>query len=134
MVTNMICPECASEYREGYTRCEGCDVDLVELVVEERPPDVELVKVYETGNAAIIPVLESVLNDGGIEYMAKGEPIQDLFGWGRLGTNMNYVIGPVEFYVRKDDEDEARALVQTLESANVVADEGDVEEPRILAP
>jgi hypothetical protein len=130
----MICPDCGSEYREGYTRCEGCDADLVEPLVEERPRDVELVKVYETGNAAIIPVLESVLDDADIEYMAKGEPIQDLFGWGRLGTNMNYVIGPVEFYVRKDDEEAARALVQTLESSEVVAEEGDVEEPPILAP
>ena len=25
----MICPECEAEYREGFTRCADCDVDLV---------------------------------------------------------------------------------------------------------
>jgi len=79
-------------------------------------PDMDLVKVYETGNAAIIPVYESLLNDAGIEYLAKGEGIQDLFGWGRFGTNLNYAIGPVEFYVRADFADEARQLADTLQA------------------
>src|SRR5258708_3510813 len=26
----MACPECQSEYREGFTRCADCDVDLVQ--------------------------------------------------------------------------------------------------------
>lgn len=110
----MICPTCRSEYREGYTRCANCDVDLVQPDPPARAPEVALVKVFETGNAALIPLLESLFNDGGIEYMAKGEAIQDLFGWGRFGTNLNYVIGPVQFYVRDDDADDARQLIETL--------------------
>ena len=79
-------------------------------------PDVALVKVYETGNAAIVPVFESLLADAGLEFMTKGEGIQDLFGWGRFGTNLNYVIGPVEFYVREDDADEAGEIARSLET------------------
>jgi hypothetical protein len=30
---------------------------------------------------------------------------------------MSYVVGPVEFWVREDAADEARAIVETLESA-----------------
>ena len=26
----MICPECETEYREGFTRCSDCDVELVD--------------------------------------------------------------------------------------------------------
>ena len=26
----MICPECKAEYREGFTRCADCDIELVE--------------------------------------------------------------------------------------------------------
>ena len=32
----MICPNCASEYREGFTRCAECDVDLVDAIAVER--------------------------------------------------------------------------------------------------
>ncbi len=111
----MICPECGSEYREGYTRCGSCEVDLVEPLAAE--PEVALVKVYATGNAALVPLFESLLNDAGIEYLVKNETTQDLFGWGRFGSNMSYVVGPVEFWVREDAADEARAIVETLESA-----------------
>jgi hypothetical protein len=111
----MICPDCGSEYREEFSRCEACDVDLIPPRAAE--PELILVKVFETGNAAIIPLFESLLGDAGIEYMSKGEGIQDLFGWGRLGTNLNYVIGPVEFYVREDAATEARAIAETLGAA-----------------
>jgi hypothetical protein len=113
----MICPGCGSDSREGDVRCSACDTDLAGSLPPE--PKLSLVKVYETGNAAIIPVYESLLNDAGIEYMAKGESIQDLFGWGRFGSNLNYVIGPVEFYVRADAADEARQIAETLQSPSV---------------
>lgn len=29
-----FCPECHAEYREGFTRCASCDVDLVERLPE----------------------------------------------------------------------------------------------------
>jgi hypothetical protein len=30
----MFCPECRAEYRDGFTRCSDCDVDLVERLPE----------------------------------------------------------------------------------------------------
>ena len=30
----MFCPECKAEYREGFTKCSGCDVDLVDALVK----------------------------------------------------------------------------------------------------
>src|SRR5215212_10340674 len=125
----MICPQCGSEYREGFTRCADCDV---ELVVPPPPPEVEqpveLVKVYETGNAAVIPLVESLLEDAEIEYMTRSEGIQDLFGAGRMGSAYNYIVGPVEFHVREDAADEARTLLATLETMADVVDESAIEE------
>jgi hypothetical protein len=122
----MVCPQCGGEYREGYTHCANCDAGLIEPPPPPALPPIEsLVKVYETGNAAVIPVLESVFQDAGIEYLAKGEGIQDLFGWGRFGTNLNYVVGPVEFYVNEEDAGEALELVQTLESSGLPADDAE---------
>jgi len=33
----MHCPVCKSEFREGFTRCESCDVDLVHEIQAEEP-------------------------------------------------------------------------------------------------
>lgn len=113
----MICPECGSEYRDGYTRCADCDVDLVEPGPEEEEgePDVEIVKVFEATNAAVLPLVQSVLQDAEIEFMTKGDALQDLFALGRFGMGSNNVIGPATIWVRKDDEAEARELIAMLD-------------------
>ena len=106
----MICPECGCEYREGFTHCVDCDVDLV---AEGTPvePELRLVKIYEGGNAAVLPLIESLLRDAGIEFM-KRDAMQNLFALGRFGTGGgNQAIGPAEFWVREDDEAEARELL-----------------------
>jgi hypothetical protein len=125
----MVCPECGSEYRDGIATCTDCDVALI-VPPPPPPPDerasIELVKVYEAGNPAIIPIVESLLDDAGIEFSTTSENLQDLFAWGRFGGTFNFAIGPVMFYVRKEDEDEALALIATLadETPREPADDG----------
>ena len=112
----MFCPNCRAEYREGIERCPECDVPLVAALEEPEAgePEAKLVKVFQTGEAAIIPVVESVLGGAGIEFLAKGEEVQDLFGFGRLGTNYSFVAGPVEFLVREADAATARELLEQI--------------------
>ena len=117
----MICPSCGDEYRPGFTKCGNCHVALVSEVpvVEEGPrrhPD--LVTVYTTGNAAIIPVIESVLRDAGIEFVAKSEGLQDFFAWGRIGLGYNPILGPVEIQVTTDDQEAAEELLKEMESGD----------------
>ena len=109
----MICPECGSEYREGFTRCADCDVDLVEGEAQaEGEPEAKLVKIYQGGNAAVLPLVESLLRDAGIEYLTRNQALQDLFALGRFGTGGgSHVVGPVEFWVRTEDEEAARELL-----------------------
>jgi hypothetical protein len=112
----MFCPNCRAEYRAGIDRCPACELPLVAALDEPAPgePEAKLVKVFQTGEAAMIPVVESVLDSAGIEFLAKGEEVQDLFGFGRLGTNYSFVAGPVEFLVREEDEAAARAVLEQL--------------------
>lgn len=36
----MFCPQCKAEYRQGFTRCSDCDVDLVYALAEaQQPPE-----------------------------------------------------------------------------------------------
>jgi hypothetical protein len=121
----MICPECACEYREGFTRCSDCDVDLVEPL--EAEPEMQLVQVYEGANPALLPLVESLLNEAGIEFMKRGEPLQDLFAGGRLFGG-NQVVGPVEFLVRTEDAEQARALLAGVDDSEEVQEEFGEEE------
>jgi Putative prokaryotic signal transducing protein len=105
----MFCPECAVEYRDGFTRCSDCDVDLVLQLPARGQADVKLAKVFATSDPALIGVAESLLDDAGIDFLTKGAEIQDLIGGGRIG-GYNLAIGPVEFWVREDEQAEARAL------------------------
>lgn len=128
----MFCPQCRAEYREGVSECPDCAVPLVaELPAEESgEPEARLVKVYTTGEAAMLPVVHSLLDGAGIEYFAKNEEVQDLFGWGRLGTNYSYISGPVEFLVREEDEAAARGVLEEL--ANAAPE--DAEAPEAVDP
>ena len=124
----MKCPSCASEYREGFTRCTDCDVELIpNAPPEETDPrsQIELVRIFEGGNPALIPLVESLLEDAGIEYSTSSESLQDLFAGGRIGGAHNYAIGPIFFSVRREDEAEARAILATLEEP-VPAEEGGI--------
>jgi len=122
----MFCPQCRAEYREGIQECPECGVALVAALApdEAGEPDVRLVKVFTTGEASLLPVVHSLLDGAGIEYFAKNEEVQDLFGWGRLGTNYSYVSGPVEFLVREDDEAAARGALEELATATPEDAEG----------
>jgi putative signal transducing protein len=81
-----------------------------------RPPDpeMELVPVFQTGDEGQILVAKSLLKAEGIDYLVRGEGLQDLFGVGRLAVGFNNVVGPAEFVVRKEDEARARELLRDL--------------------
>jgi len=112
----MFCPQCHDEYREGYTECAECHVPLVEELPKEAvpPPPSELITVFTTGDAALLPVIESVLSGAGIQFFAKNEALQSLFGWGRIGTGYNVVTGPVVIQVASEDAEAARKLLHPL--------------------
>ncbi len=76
---------------------------------------VALVTVLETGDPALLAVAKSLLEDAGIDFFAKGEGVQDLFGWGRFGTGFNPLIGAVKLQVAADDAEEARERLKDLQ-------------------
>lgn len=112
----MFCPQCRSEYREGFTRCESCDVPLVAVLPPEAgdPSHRDLVTAFETGDPGLLAMAHSILDESGIPYLTQGEGIQDLFGVGRLGTGFNILTGPVHIQVEGGRETEVRALLAGL--------------------
>ena len=120
----MFCPQCGAEFLEGIVLCSDCKVSLVEdPPVSPKAEWVELVTVLSSSNPAVIAVGKSLLEAAGIDCVAKGEELQDLFAIGRVG-GFNPVTGPVEIQVLPSMEREARRLLADLEGEN--PGEGDV--------
>jgi hypothetical protein len=74
-----------------------------------------LITVLTTGNQAIIAVAKSLLDDANITYFAKGEGLQNLFGFGTLGTGFNPIVGPIELQVEEHQAEEAKTILTGLE-------------------
>jgi len=74
----------------------------------------DLVTVFETGDPSLVALAKSLLDSAGIEFAAKGDAIQDLFGVGRFPGGTNLVTGPVVFQVRPDDAKKAKSLLRDL--------------------
>ena len=112
----MFCPNCEREFSWDVMVCPDCDVDTVDALPRESPeptPDAQLVQVFSTGDPGIIAIARSLLEGEKIDYFVRGDGLQDLFGWGRL-TGYSYAMGAPEFWVREEDADNARALLQDL--------------------
>lgn len=117
----MFCPECGSEYREGFTTCVECEVALVpELPAEFAEPGPEeddaLVSVLAAGDLSLLTRARSLLEAEGIPYSMDGEGLQNLFGAGVIGLGYSQIVGPPHLKVREEDEARARELLAELEA------------------
>lgn len=101
----MFCPNCKAEYREGFTKCHDCQIDLiVELPKEKKPepdPDIRFVEVLRTDNQVDISFIKGLLDSKGFHYFLKGE-------------NMKFIraVDPVVLMVLEDEADEVRELLR----------------------
>ncbi len=108
------CPKCGDRFR-WHVRCPDCGVELV----EQRPgpvpaPTAKLVRVFVDEDGSLMGVAKSLLQSESIEYLERGEQLQNLFGCGRFGTGYSYIVGPSELWVCADNVDRARALLDGL--------------------
>ena len=104
----MYCPKCQAEYREGFTVCADCNVELVEALPPEPETDFadyeELLATYNQGD---IVTVKSILEKEGIPYFIKGE----------MFTGMGAFIDPARVMVIKDEVEQARLLLKYLDLA-----------------
>ncbi len=99
--------------------CSHCGEPLPPDMVRAlgaQAPETELELVLRTGDAGLIPFAKSLLENEGIEYLVRGENLQDPFSGGRLG-GFSYVAGPAEVWVHMDDAERARTLLEALSAA-----------------
>ena len=100
----MFCPECGTEYREGFYECADCRVPLVWELPPETEPRVgttEFVTVLETYDTALMAVTKSLLQAAGFRYLV-------------LGEGLRYV-EPIKLLVESERAAEARDLLSEME-------------------
>jgi len=67
-----------------------------------------------TGNRGRIALAKCLLQAAGIPYAVLSDILQDLFGWGRIGTGFFPAIGPPEIRVGAEDVERAAELLADL--------------------
>ena len=109
----MFCPNCRTEYVEGFTVCRDCEILLVpELPAEppsQLPEDVEFEEILLTFNADSISIIRSLLDNEGIDFYLQGE--------------LDPLAQPVRLMVSKDQAQEAKEILKNLRiSYGITAD------------
>ena len=106
------CPDCKAEYAPGSERCHDCDVDLVDLLVEDphdslRPPE-PLVTVAAFDTPLKASILASRLEAEGIEcFVADAETIA---AHGLLSG----AVGGVKVQVRASEARQASTIAENV--------------------
>jgi len=100
----MICPKCEAEYREGYTKCADCDVELVDTIILENEGYSELEEiifktVMTSFNQGEIALAKSLLESNNIQCFVQGESFNSL-----LKTSIPVSIKVPEDYVGQAKE------------------------------
>ena len=110
----MYCPRCMVEYREGFTSCADCQVELVQGTPpppQTPEPDAELVCVLETSDPVLLSLVRSTLFKARIEFTEKGAVY---LAGGRPSYMLDWFGNAVQVLVRVHDEVRARELVEAL--------------------
>ncbi len=101
----MFCPDCRGEYREGFTRCELCGVDLVEVLPPvDETGDEDLVPAFQSTDGLLVAATRSALESQEIPVVVQGEEAQGLLP-------VNAVV-----LVPRERLTEAQELIQLLEA------------------
>ncbi len=83
----MFCPSCRGEYRLEISVCPDCGVELVaELPAQEAYPDSDFVRVFETADVSLLPVIKSVLRSAEIPFVTQGDEALGVLPVGRVGA------------------------------------------------
>lgn len=73
----MFCPICKTAYREGFSTCADCNVELVNVLIDEsfleEQPEKEFIELLRTSSITDLVQIKSILDATDIEYFLQGE-------------------------------------------------------------
>ncbi len=113
----MICPQCGTEYRQGFDKCFDCDILLMderefqelqerEKAERERYRTMDIVRVRSVQGQPEADLLQSLLEANGIESFTRGRAVQSVHPFTMDG------LGEIRILVREEDADKARKVIE----------------------
>jgi len=104
----VFCTRCGNELGEGSGVCPNCGTDAQELV-----------SVCRTSDAALLPLLKSLLDGAGIPYVVQGEEALGLFPLGPLAVGMiGGRLAAASILVPRERAEEAEQLLEAPPEAD----------------
>jgi hypothetical protein len=118
----MICPNCESEYREGFLRCADCNVDLVhpesENFIETNSKHEfktdskhELTRVFETQQNGLLLEISLAFENRNIPYLAQSGTAIDAGG---IVNQTRNLIWRGALWVPESYEEEATQIIEEV--------------------
>jgi hypothetical protein len=117
----MYCPECLTEYRDGFVTCADCQVALVAELppTPGGEPEVRLVTVLEMRDLFALSLAKAALDEAGIDFVVTGDQPLSFPGVAPASIGQpppgNY---RCQIQVLPELEAEARSLLEPLQNPN----------------
>jgi len=105
-------------------RCSECEEPFPPEILRRlgaQKPEPGLVSVLRTVDPGLVPLAKSMLDEEGIEHHVHGEDLQDPILRGRVDGG-GYAGDAVEFWVREEDAERTRELLDGLSALGAPAD------------
>jgi hypothetical protein len=100
----MFCPKCKAEYREGFSSCADCDIDLVsELPPEPSEEYVDLINLKTYSSRHDAELAKSFLSVNGVTAVVSGDD------YGGIHPALSFSTG-IRLLVNKGDVENARRI------------------------
>ena len=106
----MFCAKCRGEFRPEISVCPDCGRALVLSL--PGPAEFELVQVFETSDASLLPVLESVLSAADIPFLVRGEHLLGLDPVGRISGAVGFKALSAKIMVPAEQAETAKMLLE----------------------
>jgi hypothetical protein len=113
------CPNCKSEFRDGFEFCSTCNCALVEELPDEETKDIPIelqneneVFLINVRNEYEADIIESILSSNGIKLLRKH---RDAGGY--LSIYMGNSVQGVDIYVRESEYEVALEMIKTEQEA-----------------
>jgi hypothetical protein len=122
----MFCPKCKVEYRPGFTRCSDCEVDLVDVLLEEDlSPDEALTMLWECDDQTECVGICRDLRSANIRYRVDEIPYEKT---AKMGLIWHYRIK-----ISRNDFGRAKELLSIDAPQNTIPS-SDAEDEEVVDP